>query len=220
MINSVEIVEQKDEDMESEESGEEIELPEGLEKEERKPWPDIFILTASQDWNILIHRLSNGVKIGQFAQEQLWNIFDMSPYEGVRPNYVREWLKQKKQKWLKLIDDRIAAHRANNYMEESKVPAVRLSTKDELRKFGINVNMSMSDGGNSLLGSDDMNSANDDEFYNLDHFESDDEDMKEQDIHKGKNLSQVAVKRRDMTKAQRRKWLDEDENRGKYKIAQ
>lgn len=48
LINSVEMVEQKDEDIESEESGDEfIELPEGLEKEERQQWPDIFILTAS-----------------------------------------------------------------------------------------------------------------------------------------------------------------------------
>lgn len=94
MVNSVEMVEQKnEEDIESSESGEDIELPEGLEKEERQPWPDIFILTAGADWDILLHRLSTGVKIGQFAQDELWNIFDMTPYDKVRPNYVREWLK-------------------------------------------------------------------------------------------------------------------------------
>jgi hypothetical protein len=70
-----------------------------------------------------MHRLSNGVKIGQFAQEQPWNIFDMSAYDGVRPNFVREWLVQKKQKWLKLIDERIAEHRAKGLIEEeSKLP--------------------------------------------------------------------------------------------------
>ena len=47
MINSVEMVEQKDDAEESSDSDENIELPEGLEKEERQPWPDIFILTAS-----------------------------------------------------------------------------------------------------------------------------------------------------------------------------
>ena len=94
MVNSVEMVEQKnEEDIESSESGEDIELPEGLEKEERQPWPDIFILTAGADWDILLHRLSTGVKIGQFAQDELWNIFDMTPYDKIRPNYVREWLK-------------------------------------------------------------------------------------------------------------------------------
>jgi len=134
----------------------------------------------------LLHRLSSGVKIGQFAQEQPWNIFDMTPYEGIRPHYVREWLNQKKQKWLKLIDDRIADHRAKGLLaeEESKMPPVRLSTKDRLKQMGININMSMSSGGNSLLGSDDMNPVGDndddlDDNFDLDHFESDDEDMAE-----------------------------------------
>jgi len=189
LINSVEIIQQcEEEDLESSESGDdaEIELPEGLEKEERKKWPDAFVLTASQDQDILLHRLSSGVKIGQFAQEQPWNIFDMTPYEGIRPHYVREWLNQKKQKWLKLIDDRIADHRAKGLLaeEESKMPPVRLSTKDRLKQMGININMSMSSGGNSLLGSDDMNPVGDndddlDDNFDLDHFESDDEDMAE-----------------------------------------
>lgn len=69
--------------------------------------------------------------------------------------------------------------------------------------------MSMSDGGNSLLGSDDMNPVGDndddlDDQFNLDHFESDDEDMSEQDLFKGRNLSSVAVvkqRRGDMTVA-------------------
>ena len=86
------MIEQSDEvyDADSDED-DNIELPEGLAPEERKPWPDIFILTASADWDILIHRLSNGVKIGQFAQEEPWNIYDMTPYEQIKPKYVREW---------------------------------------------------------------------------------------------------------------------------------
>ena len=32
----------------------------------------------------------------------------MKPYDKLKPNYVREWLVEKKQKWLKLMDDRIA----------------------------------------------------------------------------------------------------------------
>lgn len=68
-------------------------MPEGLEKEERQKWPDIFILTAGADYDILLHRLSTGVRIGQFGQEDYWNIFDMTPYDKVRPRYVREWLK-------------------------------------------------------------------------------------------------------------------------------
>ena len=65
MINSVEMVEQRDDIIVDEDSDDEnIELPEGLAPEEKKPWPDIFVLTASQDWDVLMHRLSNGVKIG------------------------------------------------------------------------------------------------------------------------------------------------------------
>jgi hypothetical protein len=52
---------------------------------------DKFIVTASNDKNINLHRLSNGVFIGQFGQSKGWNIHDMSPYDNVQPRYVREW---------------------------------------------------------------------------------------------------------------------------------
>lgn len=107
MINSVEMVEQRDDVFEEDSDDENIELPEGLAPEEKVPWPDVFILTAGQDWDVLLHRLSNGVKIGQFGQDELWNIYDMSAFDKVRPNYYNEWLKLKKAKWLKLMDDRI-----------------------------------------------------------------------------------------------------------------
>jgi WD40 repeat protein len=42
---------------------------------------DKFIITASNDHNINLHRLSNGVYIGQFGQSKGWNIHDMTPYE-------------------------------------------------------------------------------------------------------------------------------------------
>ena len=64
IIYSVEIVEQRDDVFEEDSEDEQIELPEGLAPEERQPWPDLFVLTASQDKDILLHRLSNGVKIG------------------------------------------------------------------------------------------------------------------------------------------------------------
>ena len=41
---------------------------------------DRFIITASNDNNINLHRLSNGVQVGQFGQAKGWNIHDMSPY--------------------------------------------------------------------------------------------------------------------------------------------
>lgn len=52
---------------------------------------DRFIITGSNDNNINLHRLSNGVFIGQFGQKNGWNIHDMSPYENVKPRFVRDW---------------------------------------------------------------------------------------------------------------------------------
>jgi len=78
MITSIEIIEQSDETFEEDSDDENIELPEGLAPEEKVEWPDSFVLSAGQDWDILLHRLSNGVRIGQFAQDELWNIYDMT----------------------------------------------------------------------------------------------------------------------------------------------
>ena len=55
----------------------------------------------------------------------------MSPYEKIRPNYVREWLQEKKRNWVNMITDRMLEAKRKGLIteEESKVP-VRLSTKD------------------------------------------------------------------------------------------
>ena len=102
-ITSVEIIERNMEPIEFDLS----ELPEDMAPEEKVAWPDLFVLTAGQDCNILLHRLSDGVRIGQFHQEEPWNIYDMTPYQTIKPNYVREWLQEKKAKWLKIMDERI-----------------------------------------------------------------------------------------------------------------
>lgn len=52
---------------------------------------DKFIISASNDHNIHLHRLSNGVFIGQFGQESMWNIHDISAFEKRRPKFVRDW---------------------------------------------------------------------------------------------------------------------------------
>ena len=41
-------------------------MPEDMAPEEKVNWPDQFVLTAGHDCDILLHRLSNGVRIGQF----------------------------------------------------------------------------------------------------------------------------------------------------------
>ena len=62
LITSIEVVEQSEDTFADEEDLDL--LPEDLRPEQRVPWPDSFVLTASMDWDILMHRLSNGVKIG------------------------------------------------------------------------------------------------------------------------------------------------------------
>ena len=70
----------------------------------------------------MLHRLSNGVRIGQFAQDDLWNIYDMAPYEKVKPKYVREWLSNKKKTWMELITSRLLnAKKSGMIPEEEKV---------------------------------------------------------------------------------------------------
>jgi len=108
----------------------------------------------------------------------------MTPYDKIKPRYVREWLVQKRAKWIKLIDDRIAQHRERGQLEEeTKMPPVRLSHKSMFKEMGININMS--DGGNSVGGSDGGMVNNymdfDGEEYdmNIDDLESEDEDLKE-----------------------------------------
>ena len=122
----------------------------------------------------------------------------MTPYEKIRPNYVRDWLVEKKEKWKKLMDDRIAEGRRKGLIPEERKVEVRLSTKDQLRQLGINIGID-----NSLNDSfgDDMSAGggNNDQF-DVDLLDSDEEDPLQQDQFKGRNLSKVGnLKKRDMT---------------------
>ena len=73
---------------------------------------DRFIITAASDCNINLHRLSNGVFVGQFGQATPWNINDMNPYKNRKPRYVREWYKKLKDRMKYLRDKRIAEEKA------------------------------------------------------------------------------------------------------------
>ena len=109
-VNQVSVVEQKeeseDEEDDEEQSASQSASENAIPDEPRVEWPDQFVLSCSDDCNILLHRLSNGVKIGQFGQDAFWNIFDMAQYETKtkRPNYVREWIQEKKLKWRGMIE--------------------------------------------------------------------------------------------------------------------
>lgn len=70
---------------------------------------DSFVISASDDCNIFIHRLSNGVKIGQLGQEKLWDIYNMKPYAGMKPNYVDYWFKNRRETYQKYYKEKFTA---------------------------------------------------------------------------------------------------------------
>lgn len=65
-----------------------------------------LIISASHDCNINLHRLTNGVKIGQFGQSTAWNLKDMSVYDKKRPNYVRQWYLRLRSRMKELAAER------------------------------------------------------------------------------------------------------------------
>ena len=60
--------------------------------------PEKFIVSASNDNNIHLHRLADGVRIGYFGQKPGWNIHDLSAYANKKPKFVREWYLKLKAK--------------------------------------------------------------------------------------------------------------------------
>ena len=71
------------------------------------PDSDIFVISSSGDCNIMLHRLSNGVKIGHLGQETFWNIYDMSPFDRVRPKYVQEWFNERRDKFKVYVSNKL-----------------------------------------------------------------------------------------------------------------
>lgn len=100
----------------------------------------------------------------------------MKPYEKLRPNYVREWLEEKKKKWKALMDDRIEQARRQGLLPEETKVEVRLSTKDRLKELGINVGLD----DNVSLGSDNLSAGGLD--FDVEALDSqNEEDEKEED---------------------------------------
>lgn len=100
----------------------------------------------------------------------------MTPYEKVRPKYVREWLAIKKKNWMDLMEARLLNAKKSGLIPREQVVEVKMSTKDQLKALGININFGdygldgMSDGGHSA-GND----------VDVQYLESDDEELKDQD---------------------------------------
>lgn len=182
LISSVECVEKRSEEEEAnDESSDEGDF-EGIPKEPYQPWPDKFILTSSQDSNILLHRLSNGVLVGQFGQEAYWNIYDLTPYQGVMPNYERNWFKQQKDNWRGKMTEVISKAKDQGLIKEEDMVEVRgSSTRDKLRSLGLLASEKTKDDSfDATLDDLDCGPIDDDAFQT-----SDEEEF---DSLKGKNL--------------------------------
>lgn len=51
-----------------------------------------FIVSSSNDHNVHLTRFSDGVHIGQFGQDSMWNIHDLSAFNNRPPRYTRSWM--------------------------------------------------------------------------------------------------------------------------------
>lgn len=75
---------------------------------------DLFIVSAGADMNILLHKMSNGARVGQFSQEASWNIRqlnDKASRRKMRPRYVPDWFKSKKDAWTNFVQEKITKAR-------------------------------------------------------------------------------------------------------------
>jgi len=194
---------------------------------------DIFIISASSDCNILLHRLSNGVKIGQLGQEPLWNIHDMERYANIRPYYVREWFNERREKFKKYVEVKMSSMKDDASFKakcalletdmKSKPPSKRYMTqreeKEEAEKRAKELHR---DKIKQLIAYD--------EFYEetvpFADFSSDDEEDPHADM-KGKALTMYnwksqrrQVRQRDVDKAEERHQSVKDWKNSKVLIAE
>ena len=115
-----------------------------------------------------------------------------------------------------MMNERIAGARARGEITEwMKVPEVRLSTKDQLKQMGININLSErglddlgdSVGDNASTGLDELD---------IDYLQSEDEDMAAQNEYKNRNLKQYGQVQR--TDLERKQWHATAEDDGMYAL--
>jgi hypothetical protein len=80
------------------------------------------------------------VRICQFGQDNYWNIYDMTPYEKILPNYDRAFLAEKKAlvrgKMTALMEN---AKEMGILPQDTPIEARGLSTREKLRELGIKV---------------------------------------------------------------------------------
>ncbi len=112
---------------------------------------DLFIVSAGADWNILLHRMSNGAKIGQFSQDATWNIRTLNQNKKqYRPNYVRDWFEEKKAAWKRFFNQRIQEAREKGLLQEQEELKPRHMEARRLMELGFTDaegNLSLHDSG-------------------------------------------------------------------------
>ena len=64
-----------------------VEISHGEDGEKEK-----FIVSSANDHNIQLTRFSDGVQIGQFGQDSMWNIHDLSAFKYRIPRFTRSWI--------------------------------------------------------------------------------------------------------------------------------
>jgi WD40 repeat protein len=89
---------------------------------------DIFIISASNDKNILIHRMSSGTLVGQLQRDR-WDIKDMAPHDKKRPKYVQSWFDARRRKFQDYIERKKEAMRTDH-----KFKAMKESIADEIKQ--------------------------------------------------------------------------------------
>lgn len=94
-----------------------IKLVETYADKDDYPLSDSFVLTCGNDCNILLHRLSNGQRVGQFGQST-WNIQDMTTIVGVKVNYVREWIQERLGLWFNSAMERVVIAKSKGLIDE------------------------------------------------------------------------------------------------------
>lgn len=98
---------------------------------------DHFVLTAGNDCNILLHRLSNGQRVGQFGQST-WDVKEISTMRGIKVNYVREWIQGRMVEWRKHALDRVAEAVGKGLLEKPfEVTNANLNDRELMKKVGF-----------------------------------------------------------------------------------
>ena len=122
--------------------------------------------------NILLHRLKNGAKVGQFSQEATWTLKKVDTYINKRPNYVREWFKKKKEALREFIKDLAKSKTGKNISGDDVLKVMKAANVAKQEELGFKSDSFEKHGFHEE--NIDLNM-----FEDYDEDKSDDDDMKD-----------------------------------------